>query len=45
MTPTVYGTEWKNASYLKNEVFGPHVAIIPFDSKEDAAHIYNDTDY
>ena len=45
MTPTVYGTEWKYASYLKNEVFGPHVAIIPFDSKEDAAHIYNDTDY
>ena len=45
MTPTVYGTEWKNAAYLKNEVFGPHVAIIPFDSKEDAAHIYNDTDY
>tara|TARA_Y100000310_G_C20691159_1_gene822305 strand:- start:2933 stop:4441 length:1509 start_codon:yes stop_codon:yes gene_type:complete len=45
MTPTVYMTKWKNASYLKNEVFGPHVAIIPFDTKEEAVHIYNDTEY
>jgi len=44
-TPMVYKTEWRDAEYLKNEVFGPHVAIIPFDTLEDAIHIYNDTDY
>ena len=44
-TPMVYKTEWRDAEYLKNEVFGPHVAIIPFDTLENAIHIYNDTDY
>ncbi len=28
-----------------NEVFGPHVALIPFDTVGDAIRIYNDTDY
>tara|TARA_Y100000310_G_scaffold345553_1_gene466433 strand:- start:1237 stop:2766 length:1530 start_codon:yes stop_codon:yes gene_type:complete len=41
----VYKTEWGDKPYLKNEVFGPHVAIIPFDTVEDAVRIYNDTDY
>ena len=45
MTPTVYKTEWRNAPYLKNEVFGPHVAIIPYDTVTEAINIYNDTDY
>jgi aldehyde dehydrogenase (NAD+) len=45
ISPTVYKTEWRDVSYLKNEVFGPHVAIIPFDTLEDAIRIYNDTDY
>lgn len=45
LTPCVYKTEWRDVSYLKNEVFGPHVAIIPFDTLEDAIRIYNDTDY
>jgi len=46
-TPMVYKTEWRGdeAQYLRNEVFGPHVAIIPFDTIEDAIHIYNDTEY
>jgi len=44
-TPMVYKTEWRDATYLKNEVFGPHVAIIPFDTLEDGIRIYNDTDY
>ena len=44
-TPMVYKTEWRDVEYLKNEVFGPHVAIIPFDTIEDAVRIYNDTDY
>ena len=45
LTPTVYKTEWRDAPYLKNEVFGPHVAIIPYDTIDDAIRIYNDTDY
>tara|TARA_R110002020_G_scaffold72721_5_gene186966 strand:- start:430 stop:1392 length:963 start_codon:yes stop_codon:yes gene_type:complete len=44
-TPMVYKTEWRDAEYLKNEVFGPHVGIVPFDTLEDAIRIYNDTDY
>jgi len=46
-TPMVYKTEWRGreAPYLRDEVFGPHVAIIPFDSLEDAIRIYNDTEY
>ena len=46
-TPMVYKTEWRghDAPYLRREVFGPHVAIIPFDTIEDAIRIYNDTEY
>tara|TARA_Y100000310_G_scaffold309104_1_gene352874 strand:- start:17 stop:817 length:801 start_codon:yes stop_codon:yes gene_type:complete len=46
-TPMVYKSEWrgKEAPYLRDEVFGPHVAIIPFDTLQDAINIYNDTDY
>ena len=45
VSPTVYKTEWRDVPYLKQEVFGPHVAIIPFDTIDDAIRIYNDTDY
>lgn len=30
---------------LKDEVFGPHVAIVPFKTDEEAAAIYNATEY
>jgi aldehyde dehydrogenase (NAD+) len=43
--PFVYKTEWTHAIYLRDEVFGPHVALIPFDTVDDAIRIYNDTDY
>ena len=45
VSPMVYKTEWRDAPYLKQEVFGPHVAIIPFDNVDDAIRIYNDTAY
>ena len=45
VSPMVYKTEWRDVPYLKQEVFGPHVAIIPFDTIDDAIRIYNDTDY
>ena len=46
-TPMVYKREWTDcdAGFLRNEVFGPHVGIIPFDTIEDAIRIYNDTEY
>lgn len=56
MTPHVYTCEWDelyhNESFdenpycfLQQEVFGPHVAIIPFKDADDAVRIYNDTDF
>lgn len=45
LRPVVYQCEWACKSYLKEEVFGPHVALIPFDTLDDAIRIYNDTDY
>jgi aldehyde dehydrogenase (NAD+) len=30
---------------VREEVFGPHLALIPFKDNEEAARIYNDTDY
>lgn len=44
--PLVYRCEWDNSKrYLVEEVFGPHAAIIPFDTVQDAIDIYNDTEY
>ena len=30
---------------IREEVFGPHVALIPFDDDDEAIRIYNDTPY
>jgi aldehyde dehydrogenase (NAD+) len=44
--PFVYRMEHSSQSrVLKEEVFGPHVSIIPFRTIEDAVRIYNDTPY
>lgn len=56
LTPHVYKCDWKWAHnedehghtthpFLRQEVFGPHVALIPFNDADDAVRIYNDTDY
>jgi aldehyde dehydrogenase (NAD+) len=46
LSPFVYRTEWKpGLRVVREEVFGPHVALVPFRTDEDAARIYNDTDY
>ena len=45
LRPFIYQTEWRDVEYLKNEVFGPHVGFIPFDSVDQAIAIYNDTEY
>lgn len=43
--PFVYECEWSDKPFLKEEVFGPHVAIVPFDTIDDAISIYNDTKF
>jgi aldehyde dehydrogenase (NAD+) len=44
--PFVYrATHRPEARAVREEVFGPHVALIPFKTVEDAARIYNDTEY
>ena len=46
MAPFIYKMEYRpDARVLKEEVFGPHLALIPFRSNEDAVRIYNDTPY
>ena len=45
LTPFVYKCEWGDKPFLKNEVFGPHVALVPFNDLSDAIRIYNDTEY
>ncbi len=45
-SPFVYRMEHRHDSrVLREEVFGPHVAIIPFGSVDEAVQIYNDADY
>src|SRR5262249_28243914 len=48
MSPFVYVMHDERNSaprVLREEVFGPHVAIIPFRTDEDAVRIANDTEY
>ena len=46
MSPFVYRQEHKpGVRTVREEVFGPHVALIPFKNDEDAIRIYNDTEY
>jgi aldehyde dehydrogenase (NAD+) len=44
--PFVYRAEARSGlRSLREEVFGPHVALIPFKTNDEAVRIYNDTDY
>jgi aldehyde dehydrogenase (NAD+) len=46
MAPFVYRMEPKpGVRSIREEVFGPHVALVPFKTNEDAVRIFNDTDY
>lgn len=48
ISPHIYTTKWQeneHRPFLKEEVFGPNVAILPFDDLEEAISIYNDTDF
>lgn len=46
LSPHVYRIEHDpKTRCIREEVFGPHVAIIPFRTLDDAIRIYNDTDF
>jgi aldehyde dehydrogenase (NAD+) len=46
LAPFVYRMEHRpGVRSIREEVFGPHVALIPFRTNEDAVRIYNDTEY
>jgi aldehyde dehydrogenase (NAD+) len=46
MSPFIYRLEARpGVRSVREEVFGPHVALIPFQTLDDAVRIYNDTDY
>jgi aldehyde dehydrogenase (NAD+) len=46
LSPFIYRMQHRpDARCLREEVFGPHLAIIPFRANEDAIRIYNDTPY
>jgi aldehyde dehydrogenase (NAD+) len=46
LSPHVYRMEHDSTRRcLREEVFGPHVAIVPFKTLDDAIRIYNDTDF
>jgi aldehyde dehydrogenase (NAD+) len=46
LAPFVYRMEHRpGVRSIREEVFGPHVALIPFRANDDAVRIYNDTEY
>ncbi|MEX0712359.1 MAG: aldehyde dehydrogenase family protein [Pirellulales bacterium] len=46
MSPFIYRQQHApHLRTIREEVFGPHLALIPFDNDEQAIHIYNDTPY
>jgi aldehyde dehydrogenase (NAD+) len=46
VSPFVYQMDYHSKiRVLREEVFAPHVAIVPFRTIEEAIQIYNDTDY
>ena len=45
LSPAVYVDVSPNMSIMREEVFGPVVAIMPFDNEQQAVSIANDSDY
>ena len=43
--PTVFADVKPHMTIAREEIFGPVLSIIAYDSEEDAIHIANDTDY
>ncbi len=46
LSPTIYRIKHRSdIRCIREEVFGPHLALIPFKTNEEAARIYNDTEF
>jgi len=45
VSPAVIDEVTADAAVMRNEIFGPVVAVIGFDTEEDAIRLANDTDY
>jgi len=45
VAPTIFDDVPANASVAIDEIFGPVLAVIPFDTEEEAIRIANDTCY
>ena len=46
LSPFVYRMEHRpGVRSIREEVFGPHLALVPFKTNEEAVKIYNDTEY
>lgn len=45
LEPTIYIQENSKARIAQEEIFGPIVTLIPFDTEEEALEIANDTEY
>jgi (Z)-2-((N-methylformamido)methylene)-5-hydroxybutyrolactone dehydrogenase len=45
VTPTVFADVSNNMRIAREEIFGPVVSIIPFDTEEEVVEIANDTEY
>jgi succinate-semialdehyde dehydrogenase/glutarate-semialdehyde dehydrogenase len=43
--PTVVSDVRQGSDILREEIFGPVLAIVPFDDEDDAVRIANDTEY
>jgi aldehyde dehydrogenase (NAD+) len=43
--PTVFSGVTRDMTIAREEIFGPVLSIIPYDSEEEAVEIANDTDY
>jgi aldehyde dehydrogenase (NAD+) len=46
LRPFIYRMDYRpGLRSIREEVFGPHLALIPFRSNDEAVRIYNDTEY
>jgi acyl-CoA reductase-like NAD-dependent aldehyde dehydrogenase len=45
LPPTVVATDDASAPIWREEIFGPVVAVMPFDDEDDAIRLANDTEY
>jgi len=43
--PTIFDNVKPDMRIAREEIFGPVLAVIPFDTEDEAIHIANDTDY